>query len=92
MDRRRELESWIGRSQHNQRVLGIGIAAAMVIALGLTAWHRPIGLIALAIIAIVAVCGFWVLAAHIADWRGKLDRLDDLERRDLARASRERAT
>jgi hypothetical protein len=76
MDRRRELEGWIARTRRTQRTLGIVIASSAAVAIGLILWKARIGGVALAIVAIVAVCGFWVTAAHLADWRGKLDALD----------------
>jgi hypothetical protein len=76
VDRRRELEGWIARTRKTQRTLAIEVACAIVVAIGVSLWNAQIGMVALGIVAIVAVCGFWVTASHIADWRGKLDQLD----------------
>jgi uncharacterized membrane protein YphA (DoxX/SURF4 family) len=86
MNRRQELESWIARTRHNERTLGLLVAGATAIAIGLMAWKSSVGLVALGIVAIVAVCGFWVLVAHVADWRGKLARMDEQARRTRDRA------
>jgi len=85
MDRRLELEGWIGRTRRAQRRLAAVVGCAAVIAVALAVWKSPIGLVAFGVVAIVAVCGFWVTASHLADWRGKLDRLDHLDRLDQAR-------
>ena len=76
MDRRRELEGWIARTRATQRSLAIVLAAGTVISVGLMPWRTQVGLVALAIVAIVALCGFWITASHLADWRDKLDQLD----------------
>lgn len=85
MDRRLELEGWITRTRHTQRRLALVVGGAAVIAVALTVWKSRIGLVGFGVVAIVAVCGFWVTASHLADWRGKLDRLDQLDRLDHAR-------
>jgi hypothetical protein len=75
MERRLELEGWIAATRRNQRTLAIGIACATAVSLALCLWQPRIGLLGLALTAIVAICGFWVMAAHIADWRGRLAEL-----------------
>lgn len=80
MDRRLELESWIVRTRRNQRRLGIAVAIAAAAALALLAWQPRLGGLGLALVAIVAVCGFWVTSSHVADWRGKLAQLDQPKR------------
>ncbi|HET7504097.1 MAG TPA: hypothetical protein VFK02_23915 [Kofleriaceae bacterium] len=85
MDRRLELEGWIARTRRTRRQLVVGVVGAGVIAVALAAWSVRIGLVGLGGVAIVAVCGLWITASHLADWRGKLERLDRLERMDQAR-------
>lgn len=86
MDRRLELEAWIARTQGNQRKLTRGLTAGAVIAMGLMLWQLQIGMIALAIVGIVAICGFWILSSHIVEWRSQLAQLDRPPRRVGRRA------
>jgi hypothetical protein len=76
MERRLELEGWIARTRRNQRTLGIAAAAGAAVGLVVTVWMPRIGGLGLGIVAIVAICGFWVTSSHIADWRDKLAQLD----------------
>jgi hypothetical protein len=71
--RRRELEGYIAATRANQRKLGIGVAIAGALTLVLAIARVPFALLGVFVVAIVAVCGFWVTSAHIADWRRKLD-------------------
>jgi hypothetical protein len=48
-------------------------------------FNPVIGKAALAIIAIVAVCTYWVTGSHILDWRNQLEALDQARRRDVKR-------
>lgn len=63
-----------------QRRLATVLAPLGAVGLGLALW-RPLwgGLVVLAA-AIVAICGFWVTAAHISDWKMQISRLDRLAR------------
>jgi hypothetical protein len=72
---RDQLETWIAQTRRNQQRLAIWLSAAAVIALGLAIAGMPFAKLALAVIAIVAICGFWVTSAHLADWRRRLDHL-----------------
>ncbi len=74
-DRRAELNGWIERSIATRRKLSRVLGAGAVIAIGLLVWNRAVGGVAIGILAIVALCGYWIIAAHIADWRGKLDEI-----------------
>jgi len=76
MDRREDLERWIAASQRTQRILRIGLAVAAVIAIGLFFVSKAAGGIAVLVIALVALSGFWITAGHIADWQAKLYKLD----------------
>ena len=74
-DRRAELNGWIAKSVQTRKKLKLALGIAAVMSLGLMVWNRAIGGVALGIVAIVALCGFWIIAAHIADWRSKLDEI-----------------
>lgn len=76
MDRRAELEAWIARTHHTQRTLGIVLGGAAAVSIALAFWRSQVGMIGLGIVVIVAICGFWITASHVADWRTKLDQLD----------------
>jgi len=73
---RAQLEAWIAQTERHQRRLRAAIVPAAVVAVGLLVVSRPIGGIAIAIVFITAVFGFWIMASHIADWTAKLDDLD----------------
>jgi hypothetical protein len=76
MDRRLELQGWIAQTRHHQRRLAIGLLAAAALALALAAWRPSVGGIGLGVVAIVALCGFWVTSSHVADWHSQLEQLD----------------
>jgi uncharacterized membrane protein AbrB (regulator of aidB expression) len=69
---RADLEGYIAQTKQNQRRLGIGLAVAFVIAVVGTFLHVPFAPHLIGLVVIVGVCGFWVMAAHIADWRRRL--------------------
>lgn len=71
------LLGYIDGSRSVQRKLGVGIAAATAVALVVFALDAFLGKLALGLVLIVGVCGFWVTAAHISDWRMQLRRLDE---------------
>lgn len=85
---RRELESWIAATQRNQRRLTRLLIPAALASVALVFWRPAIGGIGLGIVAIFAICGFWILSSHLADWRGKLAQLD--RPRGTGRAGRPR--
>lgn len=70
------LLGYIDASRRVQRRLGVGLAVAVAAALVVFAVEPFAGKLALALAVIVGVCGFWVTAAHISDWRMQLGRLD----------------
>jgi hypothetical protein len=76
MDRREDLERWIAASRRTQRILRIGLAVAAVIAILLFFVSKAAGGIAVFVVALVALSGFWITAGHIADWQDKLYKLD----------------
>ena len=75
MDRRDELLNWIAQTQRLQRRLAYIYGGLALVAFALLAWSRPVGGFALLCIALVAICSFWVTAAHNAAHRQKLDEL-----------------
>jgi hypothetical protein len=81
MDRRRkELLGWIEETKRNQRTLGITLVPLGAIAFGLLLWSRPVGAIAIIGVIAIAICGFWVMAAHNAAHHQKLEELAAKER------------
>lgn len=80
MDRRAQLLAWIDDTKRLQRKLGIVLGALGVVAIGLLVWNRTVGGFAIFGISVVAICSFWVTAAHNAAHRQKLRELDALER------------
>ena len=78
---RARLTGYIAASRRVQRRLGVGVAAATAIAAAVLVVSSTIGALALLGVGIIAVCGFWVTAAHISDWKMQLGRLDARARR-----------
>jgi hypothetical protein len=69
-----QLQTWISESRSNQRYLkGVVLVLGVLSALVSLSSHR-IGFVMFLFTAVVAVAGFWVLAAHISDWQGQLRR------------------
>jgi hypothetical protein len=72
-----ELRTWIAASQRTQkRVVAVALAC-LIIGLGLRLGHVLPALVTNVVMVfalILGICGFWVTAAHISDWRMRLDR------------------
>lgn len=73
--RRAELLAWIAKTRANQKKLGVVLGAGMVVSVGLLIWSPTVGGAGIAINALVALCGFWIMAGHIMDWRNKIANL-----------------
>lgn len=80
MDRRAQLLGWIDETRRLQRKLGIVLAALATVSIGLTFWNATAGGFALFAVVVIAICSFWVTAAHNAAHRQKLAELDVIER------------
>jgi len=76
MDRREDLERWIAGSRRVQHKLKVGLGAGAAVAIVLLVVNRAVGGIAIAILALVALAGFWITGGHISDWEDKLYKLD----------------
>lgn len=87
---RDRLHGYIAASRRVQRRLAVAVIALGAIGLGALAVHRAAGGIVLLTTVIVGVCGFWVTAAHIADWRLRLRTLDQIRHPGGVRISRRR--
>ena len=74
---RAQLEAWIAASQRTQQTLKVGLLPAVVAAIAVLIWSRPLGGLVLVSIAIVAIFGFWITSSHIADWSGQVHRIDE---------------
>ena len=79
-DRREELLGWIAETKRLQRRLAMIFGALAALAFGMLVWHATVGVFALICIALVAICSFWVTAAHNSAHRYKLEELDRVER------------
>ena len=88
MDRREELQTWIAQTERLQRKMVYVFGALGVVALGLLAWSGTAGAFALICVALVAICAFWVTAAHNAAHRQKLAELDRTKGKPVATAHR----
>jgi len=76
MDRREDLERWIAGTRRVQQKLKVGLGAGAAAAIVLLVVNRAVGGIAIAILALVALAGFWITGGHISDWEDKLYKLD----------------
>ena len=76
MTDRAEMEAWIAATQRRQRRLKTALIPAVIVAIGVTIWSKPLGVLTFVSIGIVAVFGMWILSSHIADWRGRIEALD----------------
>ena len=75
MDRRAELERYIADTRRLQRRMAIVFAALALVAIVMFAWSTAIGVLSLICVALIAICSFWVTAAHNATHQQKLDEL-----------------
>jgi hypothetical protein len=74
-DEAQRLESYIAGSRRVQRRLTFGLVIATLGAMVALIVDPTVGGLALFAVVIVAIAGFWVTAAHIADWKMQLARL-----------------
>jgi hypothetical protein len=79
-DRRAELLGWMERTRRLQRKLALIFGALAAVAFALLFVSRVVGSFGLVIVALVAICSFWVTAAHNAAHQQKLDELARVER------------
>ncbi len=89
---RARLHGYIAASRRVQRRLAIAMVALVVVSAVVLGFHRAAGGIVLLTSAIVGVCGYWVTAAHIADWRLRLRTLDQNRHPGGVRISRKRSS
>ncbi|HEY5948763.1 MAG TPA: hypothetical protein VIV40_24905 [Kofleriaceae bacterium] len=80
MDRRAELLGWIEQTRKLQRKFAIVFPVLGLVAIALMFWSGTFGAFALVLVALVAMCSFWVTASHNAAHRQKLDELARVER------------
>ncbi len=72
-----ELRIWIAASQRTQKRVVAAAVASLIVGLGLRLGHALPSLVTSIVMlfaVILGICGFWVTAAHISDWRMRLDR------------------
>lgn len=72
-----ELRTWIAASQRTQKRVVAAAVAILIVGLGLRLGQVLPTIITSVIMlfaVILGICGFWVTAAHISDWRMRLDR------------------
>jgi hypothetical protein len=88
---RDRLHGYIAASKRVQRKLTLVVIGLAVVSGAALVVSRPVGGILLLGTAIVGGCGFWVTAAHIADWRLKLRTLDQNREPGAMKISRKRS-
>ncbi|MCB9564284.1 MAG: hypothetical protein H6708_28200 [Kofleriaceae bacterium] len=79
-DERARLHGYIEASRRVQRRLRGLLIAGAAAAVAVWWFDHAWGWAAAVLVAIVIGCGYWVTAAHIADWRGRLAHLDQRRR------------
>jgi hypothetical protein len=80
MDRRAELLGWIEQTNRLQRKMAIVFPVLGAIAIVLMFWRGTVGAFGLVFVVLVAICSFWITAAHNAAHRQKLAELERVER------------
>jgi hypothetical protein len=80
-DRRQELLGWIEKTKRNMRTLTIILIPLTAAAIGLLVWKQTVGVFAMIGVGSLAICGFWVMAAHNAAHRQKLEEIAAAERK-----------
>jgi hypothetical protein len=88
MDRHEELHTWIARTEQLQKKMGVLFTALAVLALVLLVWNRTVGAFSLVCVSLVAICAFWVTAAHNAAHRQKLAELHRTQGKPVTTAHR----
>lgn len=78
-----ELRTWIATSLRTQK--RVVVAAVVLLSIGFVLWLGQmlptlVTSVIMLFAVILGICGFWVTAAHISDWRMQLDRLDRIAR------------
>ncbi|NVB84428.1 MAG: hypothetical protein HOV81_39000 [Kofleriaceae bacterium] len=79
MDRREVLLDYIEETRRTQKRLAVVFGVLAVVPIGLMFWRVGVGAFVLVVLALVAVCSFWVTEAHNAAHRQKLDELARME-------------
>lgn len=79
--RRQELLGWIEQTKRNMRRLAIVLVALTPVSVALLLWSKPVGVVAIIGVVSLAICGFWVMAAHNAAHYQKLEELAAAERK-----------
>lgn len=85
--RRQELLGWIEKTKRNMRTLAIILVPLTAAAIGLLVWKKTFGVFAMIGVVSLAICGFWVMAAHNAAHYQKLAELDAAARKARRAAS-----
>ena len=73
---REQLEAWIAQTKRHQRTLGVALVAAAAGSIALAVTVGTAGGFAIVIVALVAICAYWITGSHLLDWRRKLAALD----------------
>lgn len=69
-----QLEHWISESRAHRQQLKVALTFFTLLSLLVYLPSHAAGLVMLFVDATIAVCGFWILSGHIADWEGQLAR------------------
>ena len=69
-----ELHRWISESKQTRHRLGIGVAVIAALGFVIMLFNGTLGFVLVALSALVAGAGFWIVSGHIADWEGQLRR------------------
>ncbi|CAN5894957.1 hypothetical protein BH11MYX2_BH11MYX2_23030 [soil metagenome] len=76
-ERRSQLEGYIAQTTRNRKRLAIGLVVAAVIATLVFMANGTAGAFSLLSVALVGLCGMWIMTAHIQDWRYRIRELDN---------------
>lgn len=87
---RERLHGYIAASKRVQRRLMFVVAGLVALSIGILVFDGRAGGLAFLATGIIGGAGFWVTAAHIADWRLKLRTLDQNRQPGGVKISRKR--
>jgi membrane protein YdbS with pleckstrin-like domain len=76
-ERRAQLEGYITETTRNRKRLAIGLVIAAVVAIVVFMANGTVGAFSLLSVALVGVCGMWIMTAHLQDWRYRIRELDN---------------
>ncbi|HEY4058890.1 MAG TPA: hypothetical protein VGM39_19885 [Kofleriaceae bacterium] len=76
-ERRAQLQGYIAETSQNRKRFAVALVIAAVIAILVFMVNGTVGAFSLLSVALVGVCGMWIMTAHIQDWNYRIRELDN---------------